>query len=135
MSRTAIQFYPEHPSPEKTHQLETQDSPLLRQNGPVASAELHDLFSRDFDNALGMYQDKRFEIEGVAIRVGPDGHNKPSVQLSDGPDGKCHALCVFPSTEVFDRVSVGDRVVIRGNYLVLCNLYGIVLKKCEVITA
>ena len=128
----AIKFYPEHPSEMKTHQLETQDSPLLEQDKPVESSELYQLFCDDFDNALKVYEDKRFEISGIAIKVGPDGHNKPSVQLSDKIDGKCHVLCVFPSTDVYEKVSVGDKVVIRGNYLVMCNLFGIVIKKCEV---
>ena len=133
MSIETIKFYPAHPSDEKTHQLETQDSPLLEQDGPIASAELYDTFCNDFDNALKVYEDKRFEISGVAIKVGPDGHKKPSVQLSDAVDGRCHVLCVFPSEEVYDKVSVGDKVTVRGNYLVMCNLYGIVIKKCEVV--
>lgn len=134
MSDIKIEFYPAHPTPEKTHQLETCDCSVLEQTEPVASRDLHGLFFGDFDNALKTYQDKRFEISGIAIRVGPDGHNKPSVQLSDSMEGKCHVLCVFPSESVYEKVSAGDRVVIRGNYLVLCNKYGIVMKKCEVLS-
>ena len=133
MSRPRIEFYPAHPSDEKTHQLETQDCPVLRQSAPIASVELYDLFCSDFDHALEVYEDKRFEVSGTAIRVGLDGHHKPSVQLSDCVDGKCHVLCVFPTEDVLTEVVEGDKVVIRGNYLVLCNLYGIVIKKCEVV--
>lgn len=133
MSEIKIEFYPAHPSPEKTHLLETRNCPALEQDGPVASGELYRLFQEDFDNALRIYEDKRFEISGIALRVGPDGHHKPSVQLSDAPDGSCQVLCVFPSEAVYDQVRVGDPVVVRGNYLVLCNKYGIVIKKCEVV--
>lgn len=132
MSREPIRFYPEHPSDEKTHQLETQDFPLLEQAAPVSSEALYQLFQDDFHRALSIYLDKRFEISGTAIRVGLDGHGKPSVQLSGEAGGRCHVLCVFPSRDVLEQVAVGDRIVVRGNYLVLCNLYGIVIKKCEV---
>ena len=91
------------------------------------------MFCNDFDNALNVYEDKRFEITGTAIYVGLDGHKKPSVQLSDSIDGRCHVLCVFPTVDVFDQVSVGDKITVQGNYLVMCNWYGIVIKKCEVV--
>ena len=133
MSRPMVEFYPAHPSDEKTHQLETQDCLVLAQSAPIASVELYDAFCNDFDHALETYEDKRFEISGIAIRVGLDGHNKPSVQLSDSADGRCHVLCVFPTEDVLREVAEGDKVVIRGNYLVMCNLYGIVIKKCEVV--
>ena len=131
--REKIKFYPEHPSESKTHQLETQDSPLLEQSEPISSLELYELFCNDFDKALNIYEDKRFEICGTAIKVGADGHNKPSIQLSDKINGRCHVLCVFPSEDIYAKVSVGDKIVVRGNYLVMCNLFGIVIKKCEVI--
>lgn len=133
MSRPAIEFYPAHPSDEKTHQLETQDCPILEQSAPIASVDLYDSFCNEFDTALGIYEDKRFEVSGTAIRVGLDGHHKPSVQLSDSVDGRCHVLCVFPTEDVLREVAEGDKVVIRGNYLVMCNMYGIVIKKCEVV--
>ena len=133
MSRPKIEFYPAHPSDEKTHQLETVDFPPLAQNRPISSRELYDAFSNDFAHALETYVDKRFAISGTAIRVGLDGHNKPSIQLSDEIGGRCHVLCVFPKKDILEQVSEGDRVVIRGNYLVMCNLYGIVIKKCEVV--
>ena len=133
MSKEEIKFYPAHPTDEKTHQLETQDCPILEQSAPIASGELYELFCNDFEHALEVYEDKRFEISGTAIRVGLDGHKKPSVQLSDSVEGRCHVLCVFPTEDVLHEVAVGDKVVIRGNYLVMCNLYGIVIKKCEVV--
>lgn len=54
MNKETIKFYPEHPSDSKTHQLETQDSPVLEQSEPIASSELYELFCNDFDNALNV---------------------------------------------------------------------------------
>ena len=133
MNKEPIKFYPEHPSDSKTHQLETQDSPVLEQSEPIASSKLYELFCNDFDSALNIYEDKRFEISGTAIYVGLDGHKKPSVQLSDAVDGRCHVLCVFPTEDILNEVVVGDKITVRGNYLVMCNWYGIVIKKCEVV--
>lgn len=134
MTREEIRFYPEHPSLEKTELIATVDSPLLPQQAPVDSAALYSQFAENFDAALETFLDKRFEVSGIAVKVGPDGHQKPSVQLSDSIGGRCHVLCVFPSEEVYEMVRPGDRVTVRGNYLVLCNYFGIVLKKCEVVT-
>ena len=67
MQKETIKFYPEHPSNSKTHQLETQDSPLLEQREPITSVKLYEAFCNDFDFALKMYEDKRFEVTGTAI--------------------------------------------------------------------
>lgn len=135
MNKEPIQFYPKHPTDEKTQIIATVDSPLLEQDQPIDSAELYHLFCSDLNRALEIYGDKRFAISGTAIKVGPDGHQKPSVQLSDCAGGRCHVLCVFPSEDVYSKVSVGDRVTVRGNYLVMCNHYGIVIKKSEIIAS
>ena len=47
MSRPMIEFYPAHPSDEKTHQLETQDCPVLEQIEPIASVQLSDSVDGD----------------------------------------------------------------------------------------
>ena len=134
MNNEELKFIPEHPSSWKTIQIETKNSPLLEQSEPVDSLELYNLFCNDFDNTLKIYKDKRFEVTGIATKVGPDIHNKPSIEISNKVDGRCHVLCVFPSDEIYNKVSVGDKVVCKGNYLVMSNWYGIVIKKCELIT-
>lgn len=68
--------------------------------------------------------DKRFEVTGIAKKVGPDIHNKPSNELSDSIDGQTYALVIFPTNEHYSKVKVGDRVVVRTNYLVMSNHYG-----------
>lgn len=127
-------FIPEHPSSWKTLQIETKNSPLLEQDKPIDSLELYNLFCNDFDNSLKTYQNKRFEVIGIATKVGPDIHNKPSIELSSEATGRCHILCVFPSDDIYNKVSVGDKIICRGNYLVMSNWYGIVIKKCELVT-
>ena len=134
MKNEELIFIPKHPSSWKTLQIETKDSQLLEQAEPVDSQELYDLFCNDFDNALKLYEDKRFEVKGIVTKVGPDIHNKPSIEISNDIDGRCHILCVFPSDDIYNKVSVGDKVVCKGNYLVMSNWYGIVMKKCEVVS-
>lgn len=133
MNNEELIFIPKHPSDWKTMQIETKDSTLLEQKEPINSLELYNLFCNEIDNALKIYEDKRFEVTGIAIKVGPDIHNKPSIEISNEVDGRCHILCVFPSDEVYNKVSVGDKVVCKGNYLVMSNWYGIVMKKCELV--
>ena len=131
MNNKELIFIPSHPSSMKTYEIETKDSVYLKQTSPINSEELYNDFINAFDSSLKKYKDKRFEVTGIAIKVGPDIHNKPSIEISSNIDGRCHILCVFPKDDIYNKVSVGDSVIIRGNYLVMSNWYGIVLKKCE----
>lgn len=134
MNSDTLEFYPEHPSNLKTWKIETTDMPLLAQTDPFDVAALHQEFIDDLNGALSIYEDKRFEVIGYAIKVGPDVHNKPSIEISDCADGECHALCIFPSDDFYSQVSVGDKVVVRANYLVLSNWFGVVMKHSELIS-
>lgn len=133
MHREELKFYPAHPSGEKTHQIETAPMPIKEQIAPDAAKALADEFRADLNAALAEYQDKRFEVTGVAIKVGPDIHNKPSIEISDRADGPCHALCIFPTNDHYSKVSVGDTVTVRANYLVMSNWFGVVMKFSELI--
>ena len=130
------EFYPCHPSPEKTHQIQSSPSPMLEgQKTPVEVVDLRRAFDADPDGSLAMYQDKRFDVTGVAIWVGLDPHNLPTVQLSDSVDGAaCYAHCIFPQDEILKLVKPGDRVAIRGNYLVLSRRFGVVMKFSELLS-
>lgn len=131
MNNEELIFIPEHPSSIKTHEIETKDSVLLEQTEPIKSKDLYNRFINDFSNSLNKYKDKRFEVTGIAIKVGPDIHNKPSIEISSNVDARCHILCVFPNDDIYNNVLVGNKVTVKGNYLVMSNWYGIVLKKCE----
>lgn len=128
-----LTFYPTHPSPAKTHQIETTAMPLLPQEAPFAVKPLCEAFRQDLQGALAIYLDKRFEVTGIALKVGPDVHNKPSIELSDRLGGETYALTIFPTEEHYSRVSVGDRVTVRANYLVLSNSFGVVMKFSELV--
>lgn len=133
MHQEELKFYPGHPSNERTHQIETAPMPIKPQDAPYAAKALADEFRADLNAALAEYQGKRFEVTGIAAKVGPDIHNKPSIELSDGTAGTCHVLCVFPNEDHYNKVSVGDTVTVRGNYLVMSNQFGVVLKFSELV--
>lgn len=128
-------FYPCHPSPEKTHQIQSVPSPMLEgQTAPFDVRVLREAFDADPEGSLSIYQDKRFDVTGTAVWVGLDPHNLPTVQLSDAAGGICYAHCIFPRSDILEQVRVGDRVTIRSNYLVLSSRFGIVMKFSEVLS-
>ena len=131
---TTTVFYPEHPSPEKTHFIETTPLPLLEQEKPFFVKNFCAEFQTDADSFFARYVDKRFAVTGIAKKVGPDAHNKPSIELSDRVDGLTYALVIFPTDDHYTKVSVGDKVVVRANYLVMTNRLGIVMKHSELVS-
>lgn len=134
MSSSALEFYPKHPSGTKTHKIETTAMPILTQDAPFAAKTLCEEFSADSKSFYAKYVDKRFEVTGVAKKVGPDIHSKPSVEISDSVSGQTYALVIFPTDDHYGRVKVGDTVVVRANYLVMSNHYGLVMKLGELVS-
>lgn len=129
-----LEFYPKHPSDAKTFTIETTAMPLLLQDAPFAAKTLCDEFYTDADSFYEKYADKRFEVTGIAKKIGPDIHNKPSIELSDSKNGRTFALVIFPTDEHYGKVEIGDRVVARANYLVMSNRYGLVMKFSELVS-
>ena len=128
-------FYPCHPSPEKTHQIQSSPSPMLEgQTEPFDVCSLRNAFDLDPQGSLATYEDKRLDVIGIAIWAGLDPHNLPTVQLSDKIGGTCYAHCIFPQNDILEQVKPGDRVVIRSNYLVLSQRFGIVMKFSELLS-
>ena len=134
MHNTELTFYPKHPSDMKTNKIETTAMPILEQDAPFAAKTLCDEFSADAEGFYAKYVDKRFEVTGIAKKVGPDIHNKPSIELSDSEGGQTFSLVIFPTDDHYSKVRVGDRVVVRANYLVMSNHYGIVMKFSELVS-
>ena len=128
-----LTFYPRHPSSLKTHKIETKHMPILPQKAPFDVKPLAEAFRADLHGALAIYEDKRFEITGIAVKVGPDVHNKPSIEISNCAGGQTCALTIFPTDDHYSKVSVGDRVTVRANYLVFCNWFGVVMKYSELV--
>lgn len=129
-----LTFFPEHPSGGKTHTIETTAMPRLEQNAPFAVKALCDEFAENAENFYAKYANKRFEVTGIAKKVGPDIHNKPSIELSDSVNGRTYALAVFPTEDHYEKVNVGDCVIARANYLVMSNDYGVVMKFSELVS-
>ena len=128
-------FYPCHPSPERTRQIQTAPSPMLEgQSAPLEALDLRRAFDSDPEGSLANYQDKRFDVTGIVIWAGLDPHSLPTIQLSDRADGTCYAHCIFPREDVLTLVKPGDRVSIRANYLVLSRRFGVVMKYSELLS-
>lgn len=128
-----LTYYHKHPSSLKTHWIEKHPMPLLPQDAPFAVQSLCAELHADLLGALARYRDKRFEVTGVAVKVGPDIHNKPSIELSDRVGGQVYALTIFPTDAHYSRVAVGDTVTVRANYLVFCDRFGVVMKHSELV--
>lgn len=134
MHTEELKFYPKHPSGMKTHQIETTKMPILPQKEPFSVKKLYEEFLTDADSFFTKYVDKRFEVTGIAKKIGPDIHNKPSIEISDRIDGQTYALVIFRTNDHYSKVTVGDRVVVRANYLVMSNHYGTVMKSSELVS-
>lgn len=131
MNSEELKFYPKHPSEAKTHQIETTAMPLLKQDAPFDVKTLLEEFTSDAGSFFAAYVDRRFEVTGIAKKIGPDIHNKPSIELSDSADGQTYALVIFPTDAHYGKVAVGDTITVRANYLVMSNHYGTVMKFSE----
>lgn len=134
MSNAELKFYPAHPSGEKTHRIETSPMPILEQDTPFFAKNLCGEFAADDKKFFDTYVDHRFEVTGVAKKIGPDIHNKPSIEISDSADGQTYALVIFPTDDHYNKVVAGDTVVVRANYLVMSNHYGLVMKYSELVS-
>lgn len=110
-----------------------RDFEVLSQDKAFEAKELFEEFCEKFEKTLEVCRDKRFEVSGVAAKMGLDIHGKPSVELSDCSDGRCYVLCVFESEDAYQNVMVGDRILCRGNYLGVTNEFGVVLKRSEIL--
>lgn len=122
------------PDSQKAYEVETRLQPMMKQEAPFNVKELYDYFLRNPQKALQEFDRKRIEVQGVVLNKGPDrAFGQPSIELSDMPGGKCYVLCVFQNANSYRTIKTGDKISVRGNYLVVHDGYGIVLKICELI--
>lgn len=133
LDTSKLVYYTDHPSGVKTFFIENFPMTELEQDEPYEIKTLCSEFQSDVGSAYTKYHAKRYEVTGVVKTVGPDVHNKPSIELSDSVDGECYALCIFPNDDIYDEVSVGDTVTVKANFLVMTNWYGIVMKYSEIV--
>lgn len=133
LDTTQLFYYTEHPSNVKTFFIESFPMEELEQKEPFEIKAPCGEFQSDVGSAYNKYLDKRFEVTGVVKTVGPDVHNKPSIELTDKDGRECYALCIFPSDDIYDTVKVGDTVTVSANFLVMTNWYGVVMKHSEIV--
>ena len=133
MRNEILKFYPKHPSDVKTHQIETMPMPAMEQDTPLDVKTLCNEFEVNAEAFYSKYVDKRFEVSGIAKKIGPDIHNKASIEISDSINGETYALVIFPTNDHYSKVDIGDKVVVRANYLVMSNQYGVVMKFSELV--
>lgn len=133
LDSSKLMYYTDHPSGIKTFFIENFPLVELEQDEAFEIKALCGEFQSNVGTAYSKYHNKRFEVTGVVKTVGPDVHNKPSIELSDSIDGECYALCIFPNDDIYDEVSVGDTVTVKANFLVMTNWYGIVMKYSEIV--
>ena len=106
--------------------------PMTVQEVPFNAKQLHADFCADREKCEAEYFLKRQTVKGVVMWMGDDIHNKPSIQLSDKPDGDCYVHCVLAKKDYAD-VKVGDEIVMQGNFLECHPEFGVVLKMSEVV--
>jgi hypothetical protein len=92
MKKEELAYYTPHPTGAKMTQIETTDMPLLEQVSPFDVKALFEEFMKDAAGALKIYEDKRFEVTGIAKKTGLDIHQKPSIEISNEATGECYAL-------------------------------------------
>lgn len=127
-------LYSAKPDAQKAYEAENTLFPLMEQSEPFGVKEVCDYFFANPRRALDEFDRKRFEVQGVVLRTGPDGvFGEPCIELSDKLGGKCYVLCIFRDEKLYRSVKAGDKISVRGNYLVIREDYGIVLKICELI--
>lgn len=133
---------PEQPRPTQEEQakrmervayFEKNDCPTFVQDEPLDARAVYEEFVEQYDIAAEKYYEKRIEMIGVASKIGPDIHGKPSIEISDRADGRCYALYIFQNDDFYSKVSLGDTVVCRGNLLRAREPFGAVLKKSELL--
>lgn len=116
---------------ENASEILEKDFEATAQEKPYEARKLFENFCSSFEETLPVCRDKRIEVTGIVSRMGLDIHGKPSVEVSDRADGPCYVLCVFETEEAYQHLTVGERIVCRGNYLGVTNDFGVVLKKSE----
>ena len=109
--------------------LERNDAERYQGTEPVDVKKIYDALLADYDSARAAYFEKRIILTGVVSKIGPDVWGVPSIELSDRADGRCYALVVFPSEDIYDKVRIGSSVEVLGNILNIREPYGIVVKK------
>lgn len=107
----------------------------------VSAAGLFEAAKKDPAGTARKYEGGPVSVRGVAVTVGPDIHDLPSIGLSDRAGSPVYVHCVLPDGDFakLGGVKAGQEVTLRGNYLLFSTgeAFGndemVVLKQCEIV--
>lgn len=106
----------------------------------ISATDLFEAAKKDPAGTARKYEGSPVSVKGIAVSVGPDIHDLPSVALSDKAGGMVYVHCVLPDGDFakLEGVEAGQEVALRGNYLLFSTgeVFGndemVVLKHCEI---
>ncbi|MCP1223540.1 OB-fold putative lipoprotein [Sebaldella sp. S0638] len=120
----------------KSPELSKSDTGIYKEESAekiISAYDLLDVFHKNKVQAEKTYTGKSVEVSGVVTYKGPDIHSLPSIELSDSKTGSSYVLCVFPSYDSMNKLSVGDKVSVSGEFHILGTDDWVVLKQCRII--
>lgn len=98
-----------------------------------SAIDLYNEFKADIPSMTDKYTGEKIEVSGIVVYTGSDVYGIPSIELSDTAGGKSYILCDVNSFDQLSEVSVGDSVVMRGNFHVFGSDDWVVLKRSEIL--
>ena len=119
---------------ERIHWLENNDAERFQGMEPVDVIALYHELLENYETAYPRYYEKRIRLKGIVSKIGPDEFGAPSFQFTDEVQTRCYALIVFPAEDIYSQVQEGSRVEIIGNIVFIREPYGLVVKKCELLS-
>ena len=104
----------------------------LEGDKPTEAKALYDWANSLDSETLSALTDQPLTNTGVVTYIGTDIHGLPSFRLSDSADGSCFVHACLKSEAEYGNIQVGDTVIVTGNFHVLSQEWGVVLKSSVV---
>lgn len=117
----------------RIRRLETTDMAPFG-DAPFDPIRIYDELLEDYENTFNTYYEKRIKLRGRVSKVGADAFGAPSFEMTDAEGSRCYALIVFPNTDIYEQVHEGQMAEIVGNVVSIFEPYGLVVKKCELLS-
>lgn len=99
---------------------------------PEEAATLYDWFLSS-NHASDVKENTEITATGVVTYIGTDIHGLPSFRLSDSADGNCYVHACLASSGGYGNIKVGDEITVKGNFHILSDEWGVVLKNSVVL--
>lgn len=123
----------ERPEGEALEKLRARVKRLESEDAERFTGDLYRELLDDYENAFAKYYEKRIRLRGIVSKIGADSFGAPSFEMTDAEHSRCYALIVFPNTDIYDQVSEGQTAEIIGNVVFICEPYGLVVKRSELL--